>query len=55
MVPACPNRRLPGNGQIITTITTATTVADFEAPRYVEFLHAPPLNATVKVVKERLK
>jgi acyl-CoA synthetase (AMP-forming)/AMP-acid ligase II len=32
-----------------------TRMAGFKAPRYVEFLHALPLNATGKVMKEQLK
>jgi hypothetical protein len=30
-------------------------MAGFKAPRYVEFLHALPLNATGKVMKGQLK
>jgi HIP---CoA ligase len=30
-------------------------MAGFKAPRYVEFLHALPLNATGKVMKDQLK
>jgi hypothetical protein len=30
-------------------------MAGFKAPSYVEFLHALPLNATGKVMKDRLK
>jgi HIP---CoA ligase len=32
-----------------------TKMAGFKAPRYVEFLHALPLNATGKVMKDQLK
>ena len=32
-----------------------TRMAGFKAPRYVEFLHALPLNATGKVMKDQLK
>jgi HIP---CoA ligase len=32
-----------------------TRMANFKAPRYVEFLHALPLNATGKFMKDQLK
>jgi HIP---CoA ligase len=32
-----------------------TRMAGFKAPKYVEFLHALPLNATGKVMKDLLK
>jgi acyl-coenzyme A synthetase/AMP-(fatty) acid ligase len=55
-----------GNGQMHTTVTTVTAVttsqpswvtimADFKAPRCVEFLQALPLNAAGKVMKYQLK
>jgi HIP---CoA ligase len=47
------DRELPDGAELITW--AKTRMAGFKAPRYVEFLHALPLNATGKVMKDQLK